>query len=73
LENSEKTIEFQREQIKVFIKKLAKYAPMEVKDYPTNLIKDGEYDPIIWKLTVEAESDEALIKTLKEKLKEKST
>lgn len=46
---------------------------MEVKDYPTNLIKDGEYDPIIWKLTVEAESDEALIKTLKEKLKEKST
>jgi hypothetical protein len=49
--------------------RLAKFRPSEVKDYPKNLMNDGEYDPLIWKLTKEPEIDHESIADLKSKLK----
>jgi hypothetical protein len=37
---------------------------VEVKDYPKNLITNGNYDPVIWKLTREAAADETAFKEL---------
>jgi hypothetical protein len=49
--------------------RLGKYTKNELKDYPKEHIVNGQYDPVIWKLTREAETDEKLIEKLRKDLK----
>ena len=66
----DETIAAQRKEIIFLVTRLAKYAPREFKGHPKCLYKNGIPDYAMWKLTREAETDEALIKSLREQLKE---
>ena len=56
----------QRNQINIMVQKVCKYAPKEFNDYPATAMINKPFDYSIWKLTREAESDEKLIKQLRQ-------
>jgi hypothetical protein len=54
----------QRNEINILLTRLAKYAKRELSDYPENLLENGKHDPIMWKLTRRAKTDEDMIEQL---------
>ena len=68
LTKAQECIALQRTEINSLLKKLSKYHPREVKDYPKCLLKNGMPDPEFWSLTEAAQTDEDTIKKLREEL-----
>ena len=64
LESNWSIIVDQREEIKILLARLAKYAPRELKDMGEHWTPGEEVDPLKWQLTRKAATDEALIAEL---------
>jgi hypothetical protein len=61
VKESQECIALQRNEINTLITRLSKYARREFKDYPLAVGNNEVHDPLIWRLTREAETDEKLI------------